>query len=292
MVAGLYILAAALRVLPQLKAEGNVFSVPTVSSVELGTWEQAALAQTQTQLEQDLEERFRREAGVSAGVTLALRSASDSVTVDSATVTPAADCTPEQQQAVEKIVEEALGVRPEWNAPAGDTAMKEGQEKTGVFTLRSLLEKQNRTKLAVVLGAAAMILLLLSELLPTNAVKAPVLAPADETAYREQLEKQLQELIEQIDGAGTTTVMITLESGEETVYATDTQSGQTQSQETHVLLEDGTALAQTIYLPQVCGAAVVCDGGGDIRVAAQITELVRALLDLSANRIVVAQRRS
>ena len=43
-VAGLYILAAALHVLPQLKAEGNVFSVPTVSSVELGTWEQAALA--------------------------------------------------------------------------------------------------------------------------------------------------------------------------------------------------------------------------------------------------------
>ena len=63
--------------------------------------------------------------------------------------------------------------------------MKEGQEKTGVFTLRSLLEKQNRTKLAVVLGTAAMILLLLSELLPTNAVKAPVLAPAHETAYRE-----------------------------------------------------------------------------------------------------------
>ena len=119
--------------------------------------------------------------------------------------------------------------------------MKEGQEKTGAFTLRSLLEKQNRTKLAVVLGAAAMILLLLSELLPTNAVKEPVLAPADETAYREQLEEQLQELIEQIDGAGTTTVMITLESGEETVYATDTQSGQTQSQETHVLLDDLSA---------------------------------------------------
>ena len=119
-VAGLYILAAALHVLPQLKAKGNVFSAPTVSSVELGTWEQAALAQTQTQLEQDLEERFRREAGVSAGVTLALRSASDSVMVDSVTVTPAADCTPEQQQAVEKIVEEALGVSPEWNATGGE----------------------------------------------------------------------------------------------------------------------------------------------------------------------------
>lgn len=169
--------------------------------------------------------------------------------------------------------------------------MKEGQEKTGVFTLRSLLEKQNRTKLAVVLGTAAMILLLLSELLPTNAVKEPVLAPADETAYREQLEKQLQELIEQIDGAGTTTVMITLESGEETVYATDTQSGQTQSQETHVLLDDGSALAQTVYLPKICGAAIVCEGGGDVRVAARITELVSALLDLPSNRICVEQRK-
>lgn len=120
-VAGLYILAAALHALPQLKAEGKVFSVPAVSSVELGTWEQAALNQTQMQLEQNLEERFRREAGVSAGVVLALRSASDGVVVDSVAVTPAADCTPEQQQAVEKIVEEALGVRPEWTAPGGET---------------------------------------------------------------------------------------------------------------------------------------------------------------------------
>ena len=170
--------------------------------------------------------------------------------------------------------------------------MKEGQEKTGVFTLRSLLEKQNRTKLAVVLGAAAMILLLLSELLPTNAVKAPVLAPADETAYREQLEEQLQELIEQIDGAGTTTVMITLESGEETVYALDTLSGQTQTQQTHVLLDDGTALEQTVYLPTICGVAVVCEGGGDVRVASRITELVGALLDVPSNRVCVEQRRT
>ena len=32
--------------------------------------------------------------------------------------------------------------------------------------------------------------------------------------------------------------MVTLESGEETIYAVDTQSGQMQNQETHVLLED------------------------------------------------------
>ena len=87
-------------------------------------------------------------------------------------------------------------------------------------------------------------------------------------------------------------MMVTLESGEETIYAVDTQSGQMQNQETHVLLEDGSALEETTYLPAVCGVAVVCDGGGDGPGSpARITELVRALLDLSANRICVEQRK-
>ena len=118
--------------------------------------------------------------------------------------------------------------------------------------LKDLAQKENRTRLAVLLGAAAMLLILLS---------------------------------------GKTTVMITLESGEETIYALDTLSGQTQEQQTHVLLDDGTALAQTVCTPRVCGVAVVCEGGGDVRVAARITELVGALLDVPSNRICVEQRR-
>ena len=93
------------------------------------------------------------------------------------------------------------------------------------------------------------------------------------------------------NGAGKTTVMLTLETGEETIYALDTQSGQMQEQQTHVLLEDGSALAETIYQPQIRGVAVLCDGGGDVRVAARITEMVGALLDLPSNRICVEQRK-
>lgn len=157
-----------------------------------------------------------------------------------------------------------------------------------------LLQKQNRTQLAIILGAAAMLLILFSELFSAPAKPAASTggpATVSETVYREELETQLKELIEQLDGAGRTVVMVTLESGEETIYAVDTQSGQMQNQETHVLLEDGSALEETTYLPAVCGVAVICDGGGDVRVAARITELVRALLDLSANRICVEQRK-
>ena len=157
-----------------------------------------------------------------------------------------------------------------------------------------LLQKQNRTQLAIILGAAAMLLILFSELFSAPAKPAASTggpAAVSETVYREQLETQLKERIEQLDWVGRTVVMVTLESGEETIYAVDTQSGQMQNQETHVLLEDGSALEETTYLPVVCGVAVICDGGGDVRVAARITELVRALLDLSANRICVEQRK-
>ena len=122
--------------------------------------------------------------------------------------------------------------------------------------LKDLVQKENRARLAVLLGAAAMLLLLLSELFtPSVKPAAASAAPADESAYRQQLEQQLSDLIAQVEGAGRTTVMITLESGEETIYALDTLTGQTQQQQTHVLLDDGTALAQTVCTPRVCGVA-------------------------------------
>ena len=165
--------------------------------------------------------------------------------------------------------------------------------------LQTLLKKQNRARLALVLGCIAMALILLSELFPAKAPAAPQAVSPEEGTYKtqltvtaDQLEQQLTELIEHVQGAGKTTVMLTLESGEETVYALDTLSGQTQTQQTHVLLDDGTALEQTVYLPTICGVAVVCEGGGDVRVASRITELVGALLDVPSNRVCVEQRRT
>ena len=144
--------------------------------------------------------------------------------------------------------------------------------------------KQGRARLAAAVGILAMLLILLSELFPQNTAQSG-------TEYQAQLENRLEHLISQMSGAGKTTVMVTLETGEEAIYALDTQSGEMQSQQTHVLLEDGSALTETVCLPQVCGVAVLCEGGGDIRVAARITELVSALLDLPSNRICVEQRK-
>lgn len=156
---------------------------------------------------------------------------------------------------------------------------------------RSLQSSKGRTSLAVAVGVLAMLLLLLSELLPGGDTQASTAQTATVSQYQTQLEQQLEGLISQLQGAGRTTVMVTLTTGEETVYAVDTQTGELQQQETHVLLQDGSALAETTYLPQVCGVAVLCEGGGDVRIAARITELLHSLLDLPTNRICVEQRK-
>ena len=129
---------------------------------------------------------------------------------------------------------------------------------------RSLQSSKGRTSLAVAVGVLAMLLLLLSELLPggdTQKAAVSTAQTATVSQYQTQLEQQLEGLISQLQGAGRTTVMVTLTTGEETVYAVDTQTGELQQQETHVLLQDGSALAETTYLPQVCGVAVLCERG-------------------------------
>lgn len=171
--------------------------------------------------------------------------------------------------------------------------MKTANVESVTSLLQHFRGSKGRTSLAVLVGGIAMGLILLSELLPAASRNTPA-EESHQTAaqYQAQLEEQLAALIGQMQGAGRTTVMVTLSTGEETVYAVDTQSGELQQQETHVLLQDGSALAETTWLPQICGVAVLCEGGGDVRVAARITELLHSLLDLPSNRICVEQRKS
>lgn len=152
--------------------------------------------------------------------------------------------------------------------------------------------RQNRALLAAAVGVLAMVLILISELAPQKTERSASSSGQSASEYQAQLEQRLEKLISQMDGAGKTTVMVTLETGTEAVYALDTQSGELQSQNTHVLLDDGSALTETVCLPQVRGVAVLCDGGGDVRVASRITELIGALLDLPSNRVCVEQRKS
>lgn len=165
--------------------------------------------------------------------------------------------------------------------------------KKEMFSLSKTLNgPKSKLFMAAMIGGVSMVLILLSELGSEQKVSSLEEGVQSVITYQLQLESRLEELISQMNGAGKTTVMVTLETGEEAVYAVDTRTGDMQTQKTHVLLDDGTALKETVYLPQVCGVAILCEGGSNIQVTVRITEMVSALLDIPSNRICVAQRRS
>ena len=64
--------------------------------------------------------------------------------------------------------------------------------------LQTLLKKQNRARLALVLGCIAMALILLSELFPAKAPAAPQAVSPEEGTYKTQLEQQKSLLLSQI----------------------------------------------------------------------------------------------
>lgn len=153
----------------------------------------------------------------------------------------------------------------------------------------------------MLLGIAGILLICFSDLLFPSSEKTEA-APTTSQQQALQLQTQLEELLAQIEGTGEVSVMLTLESESEQIYAQDertqSQSGQsggaaTNTFETsHVILNthDGDApLVETTYLPQVRGVAVVCQGGEDITVVTRITEAVSVVLDLPASRICVTK---
>ena len=141
----------------------------------------------------------------------------------------------------------------------------------------ALADEKQRVNLLVCMGLAGLLLLAVS---------------SDSTAdYAAELETRLTALISRVEGAGKTAVMVTLESGSESIYATDTDSD---GSSTHVLLGNGEAdgLVETVETPRVLGVAVVCEGGGSAAVQSRVTALVQALTGIGTNHITVAKMAS
>lgn len=166
-------------------------------------------------------------------------------------------------------------------------------------SLRTMVQSEKgRMNLLVLAGLIGMMLLCISEWIPNDAAAAE---PADtyrdqntstaETrakSYADDMETQLKELVEAVEGAGRCRVMVTLSSGEETVYATDTEQGDTSSRSEHVLLGE-EALVERVQSPEIQGVVVLCEGGNDATVKNTITEMVRALTGIGANHITVTK---
>lgn len=117
--------------------------------------------------------------------------------------------------------------------------------------------------------------------------------------YTENIEKELENILSKINGAGKVQVMVTLDNCFENVYATsydtktqeDDNKTQSENQEEYVIVKKGSnneeCLVVKVYEPQVKGVAVVAEGADSVYVKRAITETVCALFDISSAKVSV-----
>ena len=111
----------------------------------------------------------------------------------------------------------------------------------------------------------------------------------------EGMEEKLERALSQIQGAGETTVVLTLKESTRQVLARDTQQSDREASSTTVVLSRGSGVEEAVALHRVYpiyqGALVVCAGAEDAQVKLQITQAVRALTGLGAEKISVCKGR-
>lgn len=156
--------------------------------------------------------------------------------------------------------------------------------------------KEKQKKLLIAMGLLGILLLIIPSWLPgtkSASAKSQTGVSANEKqedSWAEEQAYRLEMLISRMEGAGEAKVMITLETKEETVYATDSRRDSNSDQESHVLLSGASeGLVETVWMPQVQGVAVLCQGADSPAVQSKITEMVSVLMGISANRISIAK---
>ena len=149
----------------------------------------------------------------------------------------------------------------------------------------------------VLLTVAVGLALLLWPSAPKTQTAAPVDTPAPQAAQGSELERRLEEVLSEIEGAGQVRVVLTLKGGPRQILAQDadttTGAGEMRSTVSTVVVSKGSGNEEAVVVqqlsPQYQGALVVCSGGEIPEVRLRLVEAVSALTGLGADKISVCK---
>ena len=118
----------------------------------------------------------------------------------------------------------------------------------------------------------------------------PDISDCDEARYEDELVKKIENVCSNVHGAGRVSVAVTLDGSYKAIYAQNYADGNSTKREYFLVGRGSTEAALLLGYspPEILGVAIVCSGGADAYVRAEIISLVSALLDLSTNKIYVA----
>ena len=188
-------------------------------------------------------------------------------------------------------------------------------EQTGIKKVKNLpafLENKKAFNAVLIGGLALILLIFFGDFLFSSKEDGTVQNNITDSPSIEQIEKKLEEklltVLEKIDGIGQTSIMLTIESGTEYVFAEEgkskhsqnnafTDSNLTSSQnssenEISYIIVEGVsgrkeALVKTIIQPKIRGVIVHCENGDNPYIKEKVVDAVSKIFGISTARISV-----
>ena len=177
--------------------------------------------------------------------------------------------------------------------------------KSFIDKIKGMAKSKNKLMIIVGIGAAGIMLIFLSELLP-KPKPAEVLPSApvqmSDIEYCNLLQQNLEEIVSGINGAGKCKVMVTLENGIEYIYATNDKQSSDKKAEgaknevleyTLVIIDAGggkkEALVRTAVQPKIKGVVILCQGADNTTVQTRIVSAVSTVLAIGYDKVCVVK---
>ena len=167
--------------------------------------------------------------------------------------------------------------------------------------IKTVIKNDKKILVILILAVLGIVILIISEFAGVSEKSDVTKSQNTSEEYAEVIEKKLSEIITSIDGAGKTKVMVTVETGEENVFAkevktseeNDEKENRTDYEYEYVVIKNGTSSENGMLLkviePDIRGVAVVCSGGDNAAVKENIINTVSAVLDIKTNKISVCK---
>lgn len=117
---------------------------------------------------------------------------------------------------------------------------------------------------------------------------------SDTSSYENALEEKLVNLISAIDGAGSVSVLITVDGSNKQEYLKNTttkmENGVKIIEENTVLINGKPYLIKE-HNPEVLGIVVICQGGENVKVKMAITEVITTLFKIPSENIRILKKK-
>ena len=164
--------------------------------------------------------------------------------------------------------------------------------------IKILADNKKMSKIIVTVGIAGMIFIMISSFLPDKDEKENngknLTTETSVNAYINETERRLEDFLESTEGVGDVKVMITLDSTELYIYATEEKTSisedKRQEEESYVMSgREKNPVLETVENPRIKGAVVACEGASSPSVRETVYNTVERVLGIPSGNIYVTK---